>query len=356
MKLVAIADLFIPEAYMTDGLNIIERRGVIVQSVMWDIDDINQLQEINLMVEKNGSDIVEPGEMIYEACKDADIIVTHFCTISQKLIDYCSKLKVICVLRGGTENINVDYATHKDILIINTPGRTANAVADFTVGMILAETRNIARSHSNLKNFRWIRDYANAGLVPNMEDRVIGLVGLGQIGLGVAKRLNAFGAKLIAFDPYVSDDELKDFEIELVSLENLLETSDVVSIHARLNSETKLMIGEAELSIMKPTSYLINTARSGLIDESALFHALKEKKIMGAAIDVFEEEPIPENYALATLDNVTLTPHLAGGTIDTMTGSPKLLSKNLIKLFDGQIPYGSVNHEKINFDSVTFKL
>ena len=350
MYLVAISDKLIPKAYMEHGLEPLKKFGVKIDCVDWEVGDIKKLQEINLKVEKNGSEVIEPTSAVFKKCKDAEIIITHFCTITKKLIDSCTNLKIICVLRGGVENINVEYATQKKILCVNTPGRTANAVADYTIGMILSETRNIARSHSNLKFGKWVRDYVNEGKVPGMAGRTFGIVGLGEIGKKVAKRLKGFDVNLLGYDPYETPEKAAAYGIKMISLDELLKESDFISIHARLTDDTFHMIGKRELELMKPTSYLINTARSGLIDEKELYEVLKDKKILGAALDVFDIEPTPEDYPIISLDNVTVTPHLAGGTVDTVTESPRLLANNISAIFSGKLPRGNLNLEKINFD------
>lgn len=350
MKLVAIYDLFVKKEYMEFGLRPLEKCGVHVDTVEWVVGDFPKFQEINLAVEKGGSETIEPTPAVYAAVEDAEIIVTHFCTVTKRLIDHCKKLKVICVLRGGVENINLEYATQKNILCLNTPGRTANAVADFTLAMVLAEIRNIARAHNNMKQGKWVREYANKDHVPNMYDRTFGIIGLGEIGQKVARRLAGFETHILGYDPFVTQEQVDHLGVKLVSLDELLSKSDFVSMNARLVPETFHMIGARELALMKPTAYIINTARSGLIDEGALYEALKAKKIMGAALDVFDREPTSVDYPIVTLDNVTLTPHLAGGTVNTMTDSPRLLANNLVPLFEmGKKPRGALNMEKIQF-------
>ncbi len=350
MKLVAIYDLFVKKEYMESGLQPLKKFGVQVETVEWVVGDIPHFQEVNLAVEKGGSETIEPTPEVYAAVKDADIIVTHFCTITKRLIDHCQNLKMVCVLRGGIENINIEYATQKNILCVNTPGRTANAVADFTIAMALAEIRNIARSHHNLKQGKWVRDYTNKDRVPNMFGRTFGIIGLGEIGQKVAQRLQGFETHILGYDPYVTQDRVDHLNVKMVSLDELMAQSDIVSMNARLVPETFHMVGARELALMKPNSYIINTARSGLIDEKALYECLKAKKIMGAALDVFDEEPIDEKYPIATLENVTITPHLAGGTINTMTDSPLLLANNLAPLFaSGKSPRGALNMDRIHF-------
>lgn len=329
MNIIGIGDLLIPASYIQEAFAPLAREGFSVTTVDWKTDGYEELQRINLLVEQGGSEVYEPPMEIMECVKDADIIITQFCTITKKLIDACPSLKAIGVLRAGVENVNLEYASEKGILVFNTQGRNANAVADFTVGMLLSECRNIAKAHMQLKEGNWVRDYSNQDYVPDLCGKTAGIVGYGNIGRKVAKRLLAFDMKVIAYDPFVKEFQS---DVEMVSLERLMAESDFVTIHSRLSKETERMISREMISLMKPTAYLINTARSGLVDEDALYEALTKKEIAGAALDVFDVEPPGKDYKLVIPENVTITPHLAGGTKDAFTGSPVLLEAEMRKV------------------------
>jgi len=333
MKLVGIGDLFLPCQYIAKPFQEFSQFGVEIAVVDWKHDNFDQLQNANLKVEQGGSDAVEPPDYILEAAHDADILITHFCTVTRKLIDACPNLKIIGVLRAGYENINFDYARQNQILVFNTPGRNADAVADFTVGMMISECRNIAKGHHGLKNGEWIRTYPNYQTIPDLPGRTVGLVGLGEIGLKVAKRLHGFDMEVLGYDPYAKKEVAESYGVKLVSLNELLSSSDFISLHARLTAENRHLIGEREFGLMKPTAYFINTARAGLVDEEALYKALKFGKIAGAAIDVFEKEPPGKDHPLVTLENITITPHMAGGSVDAFYNSPKKLASDMINLF-----------------------
>lgn len=331
MKIVGIGDLLIPKKYIEEAFNIFTEKGHILKTVQWEINDYDKLQNINLNIEQNGANAIDPDDNIISEIEDADIIITQFFPVNKKVIDRCKNLKMVGVLRGGYENIDISYASQKGILVYNTPGRNANAVADFTIGMILSEVRNIARAHFELKNGKWIKDYSNKGYIYDLIDKTVGLIGFGEIGKKVAKRLEAFDMNILFYDPYVK--EYPDY-VEKVELEELLAKSHFVSLHSRLSKDNKHIINDRTLNFMRKDSYLINTARSGLVDEEALYKALKEKRILGAALDVFDKEPTGENYPLIKLENVTVTPHLAGGSTDAFTNSPKLLAKELLDSLD----------------------
>ena len=191
--------------------------------------------------------------------------------------------------------MDVEYANSKGILVYNTPGRNADAVADFTIGAMIAECKILPEAYGS--EGRWIREYPNLH-IPDLPGKTVGIIGLGEIGLKVAKRLTGFDVNMIAYDPYAKD--VPDY-IELVSLEQLMKESDFVTIHARLTKETERMIGAELINMMKPTAYLINTSRSALVDEKALYQALKEGRLAGAALDVFDVEPPGRDYPLVTL-------------------------------------------------------
>ena len=332
MKLIGIGDLLIPSSYIEEGFAPYRERGVTVETVDWPLRDYEELQNINLRVETQGSEAYDVPDTLVEKLRDAEILITQFCPVTKKVLDACTKLKLVGVLRAGYENINVPYASAKGVAVFHTPGRNATAVADFTVGMLLAECRNIAKAHANLKEGRWVRDYANAGAVPDLEGKTVGIIGMGQVGVKVARRLRGFGVRLVGYDPYAAS--FPDFVARL-PLDDLLMQSDFVTLHSRLSDETKRMMTARAFSLMKPTAYFVNTARAGLVDEAALAAALKNKQLRGAALDVFEHEPPGADDPLVGLPNVTLTPHLAGGTTDAFLRSPVLLAQEMAPALSG---------------------
>ena len=344
MKLVGIGDLFIPHKYIAKGFAPLKELGIGIETFDWKLSGFQELQAINLKVEKGGASAYDPPAEVYEAVKDADILITQFCPVPASLIEAGKRLKVVGVLRAGYENIDVKAASERGILVLNTPGRNSDAVADFAVGMLLAEARNIARGHLGLKEGRWIREYPNSGMIPDLPGKTVGIVGLGEIGRKVAKRLSGFDVKILAYDPFVKEPPAG---IAMVRLEELMEGSDFVTVHARLTKETEGMIGAALIAKMKSSAYLINTSRSALVDEKALYEALKSKKIAGAALDVFDLEPPGADYPLVRLDNVTLTPHMAGGSNDAFFNCPKLLADEFAKLLSGGEPRSPVNRDAL---------
>lgn len=329
MKIVGIGDLFIPASYIEKGFAPLREKGHVVKVMDWPLKSFDELQNYNLLVETQGCQALQPPQCVFELCADADVIVTQFCTVTRELVDACPKLKAIGVLRGGIENICSEYAREKGIEVFNAPGRNAEAVSDFTVGMIICEARNIARGHHGILTGRWIRDYSNSGMIPDLPGRTVGLIGCGAIGMKVAKKLSGFDMTLLGYDPFASAECCKEAGIEPVALDELMARADFVSLHARLTAENRHLIDARRLALMKPTAYLINTSRAGLIDEAALVEALRAKKIAGAALDVYEHEPPQPDDPLLALDNVTLTPHMAGGSNDAFFNTPILLRKRM---------------------------
>ncbi|MCD8138434.1 MAG: 2-hydroxyacid dehydrogenase [Planctomycetaceae bacterium] len=298
----------------------------------------DKLQYRRLEVEKQGPEI-EPAEpLVLEHGKDADVLAGLFIPVSSKVIDAMPKLRIVGVCRAGLENVNLDKATERGVLVFNVMGRNAHAVSDFAVGMMLAECRNIARAHYAIKNGQWRKTFANSDNVPELNGKTIGLVGFGYIGSLVAKKLSGFDAKVVVYDPYTSADRIRAAGAEPVELEELFKTADFISLHARLTDENKKMVNERLISMMKPTSYLINTGRAGLVDQDALAKALAAGTIQGAALDVFTTEPLPDDSPFLKLDNVTLTTHIAGTTSDALTNSPFLLMEDIAKFMKGEGP------------------
>lgn len=329
-KLVGIGDLFIPSEYIETGMAILKDHDIEVSTVEWKLSDFDELQHINLLVEQGGREDIEVPDYILDAVKDADILITQFFPVGKALIDACTNLKTIGVLRAGVENVNVEYAKSKGIEVFHAIGRNAHSVSDFTVGAIICEARNIARGHAGIKNGQWIRNYSNNGIIPDLGEKTVGIIGYGEIGRLVAKKLSGFDMNILVYDPYY-----KGTDVKAVSLEELMAESDFVTLHARLTAENEHMINAALLAKMKPTAYIINTSRSGLIDEAALVEVLKAKKIAGAFLDVFDHEPPAIDDPLVQLDNVTLTPHMAGGSNDAFKNTPKLLANALIDHWNG---------------------
>lgn len=310
----------------------------------WESDS-GKLQARRLVVEKQGPEVEVVDPLIQSQGKDAELLAGLFLPISSKVMDAMPKLRIAGVARAGVENVNVKEATARGVLVFNVMGRNAEAVSDFAVGLLLSECRNIARSHLGIKNGEWRKKFSNSAWVPELKGKTVGLIGFGFIGRLVARKLSGFDVKTMVYDTYVDQAEIKAAGATPVDKETLLRESDFVSLHARLLPGGAVMLGAAEFAMMKPTAYLINTARAGLVDEKALVAALKSGKLAGAGLDVHPSEPIAAGSEILSLDNVTLTSHIAGTTREALTRSPDLLMGDIAKLFTGGAPNGIANPE-----------
>lgn len=267
-------------------------------------------QEAHMRLEKEGPEWVEPEQAVLDALADAEIAVIHYSAAGKRFFEAAPKLKLLCVMRSGVENVNMEAAREHNVVVSRAPGRASEPVSDFTVTLMLAINRHIESASIVRHQNAWPMTKARGKMLCNS---VVGLVGFGVIGAKVAKKLSGFGTKVIAYDPYCKPEVAAQYGVELIpSLDDVLKRSDFVSLHARYAEGTKGMIGKHELSMMKPDAYLVNTARAGLVDEQALVEALQNKTIAGAAMDVYWEEPLQDDHPLYSLDNVLLTPHMAG--------------------------------------------
>lgn len=323
----AIGDLFVPEAAMREGLAALDAHGYVVETATFDVGDYDALQASCLHIEQEGPDSIPLDPGLRERMLSADLIVVHFCPVGRSIVEAAAGLGMIGTCRTGMSNIDTDAAAARGIAVVNARGRLADAVADFTVGLMICEVRNIARGHEALRQGHWRRDYHNLGHIPDLPGYTVGLIGLGAIGQAVARRLAGFGMELLAADPYVPDAIMDKLNVERVEIDDLMHRADFVSVHVDVRPETRNLVDCRRIGMMKPTAYFINTSRVEVVDEAALIEALRQDRIAGAALDVFREEPPPAGHPLLTLDNVTLTPHMAGGSDDAFRRSPKILCR-----------------------------
>ena len=289
-----------------------------------------------LRTEQEGPEWTSVPEEVLEKVKDAEILITDFAAVGKEIMDAAKKLKLIGVLRSGVENVNLEEAKRRGIDVICSPGRVAAPVADYTVALMIAETRNIVRSNLVSSQGEWKIRFRNFPYSHNMAGKTVGIIGFGNIGQMVAARLKPFGVNLVAYEEYMPSEKVQKLGAQPVSLDTLLRISDYVTIHARLCEATRGMIGKEEFAKMKKTAIFVNTARAGLVDEDALIWALQNDEIGGAALDVFAQEPISRDNPLLKMDNVTLTPHLAGTTSNVGSNSFAVIMEDLDRYFKGQ--------------------
>lgn len=253
-------------------------------------------------------------QRLVENLQDAHALVVRSETkVTRELIDAAFQLKVIARAGIGVDNIDVEAATWKGIAVLNAPAANTVSAAEHAMGLLLGLVRRIPWADRSMRQGEWDR-HRFQGV--ELRGKTLGIVGLGRIGAHVATLARAFGMKLLAHDPHVTEGRARELGAELVSLEDLLARSDVVTLHLPLTPETRNLVNAQRLALMKPTAVLINAARGGLVDEKALLEALESGRLAGAALDVFETEPLPPESPLRKAERVILTPHLAGSTVE----------------------------------------
>lgn len=272
------------------------------------------------------------------------LLIRSTTRVTAEVIDAAKQLKVIGRAGVGVDNIDVQAATRNGILVVNTPTGNTIAAAEHTFAMLLALARNIVPAGISLKNRAWKR---NDFIGVELYGKIFGTVGLGRIGREVARRAQAFKMQVIAHDPYISSSAAEEIGIRLVDRETLFQESDYISVHTHLNAETYHSIGEAEFALMKPTCRLINCARGGIIDENALYSALKKGQLAGAALDVFESEPAIDT-PLLSLDNLLAIPHLGASTAEAQEHVAVEVAQQVINALQGKPVANAVNQPKID--------
>lgn len=247
-----------------------------------------------------------------EIIKDYDALIVRSATkVNKDIIAKADRLKVIGRAGVGLDNVDLAAATQKGIIVMNTPAGNTISTAEHTMSMLLALSRNIPQADASTKKGEWKR---TKFMGVELYNKILGIIGLGRIGREVAKRALSFGMKVLAYDPFLSREVSEGLGIELVELKDLFKSSDYITVHTPLTDETKHMLSRKEFSLMKKGARIINCARGGIIDEAALIEAIKEERVAGAAIDVFEKEPLSSDNPLLKLDNVITTCHLGAST------------------------------------------
>jgi D-3-phosphoglycerate dehydrogenase len=279
-----------------------------------------------------------------------DIVVVEGDEIKEPILEKVA-LKLIGAVRGDPNNISILAATAKGIPVIAVPGRNTIAVAELAVALMLCQARQIKKAELLLGQDFYIDDFKDfADMYTKLRGfelhgRTIGIIGLGNIGFEVAKRLISFGVRLIVYDPYVASEKVREAHAEAVDLDTLLRESDIVTVHCSPTDETRRMLGKREFHLMKKTAVFINTARASITDEDALLEALKTGVIAGAGLDVFSIEPVDSDNAFLKLENVTVMPHMGSNTAETIERQSRIITDAIIAFAAGIIPSNVVNPE-----------
>ena len=271
---------------------------------------------------------------------DAPVFVTHLAPLSAGMLSRMPALKLVAVSRGGPVNIDMAAARARGVTVVNAPGRNASAVAEFTIGAIIAETRNITRGHDALRRGEWRGDLYRADVQNDELSRlVVGVIGYGEIGTRVVRLLRAFGGEILVSDPYRElSAEDRAAGVRQVGLDELLGTADVVSLHARVSDETRGFMNADAFAAMRAGSVFVNTARGPMVDYPALHDALASGHLGGAMLETFDVEPQSSDSPLLALPNVTLTPHIAGASLTTVRIAAERVAEEVRRHLDGEAP------------------
>lgn len=279
---------------------------------------------------------------VMEAAGDADGIINQYAPITRRVIESLKRCRVIARYGVGVDNIDVEAATEYGIIVANVPDYCVDEVSTHAMALILACARGVTLLDRKIREKKW--DFTLVKPLFRTQGKTLGLFGLGKIGRAVAQKASGFGFEIIAYDPYVSK---VNAGIELVEFSKLLSDSDFISIHAPLTVETRHSFGEDELRSMRKTAYLINTARGAIIDEKALYKALKERWIAGAALDVMEKEPPDWENSLLKLDNIIITSHISFYSEESYVELKTKTAEAVLSVLKGGLPRAIVNPQVV---------
>jgi D-3-phosphoglycerate dehydrogenase len=271
--------------------------------------------------------------------KDADVLVVGLQRITERVLEAAGRLRVIGRCGVGLDNIDLRAAGARGIPVVYTPGANAQTVADLTLGLMLALARKITQADRMTRDNQWKRIMGN-----DVWGKTLGIFGLGQIGANVARRAKGFDMNIVAYDVVQNVPLARELGVEYRTKADILARSDFITLHLPLNPETRGFIGNGELNTMKKTAVLVNTSRGGIVDEKALYRALREGEIAGAALDVFQQEP-PGNTPLVELDNFIGCPHIGGITVEAIARIGMTVARDIVAVLKGQTPQFPANNE-----------
>ncbi len=279
-------------------------------------------------------------EELIESAKECDAMIVGVENITEPIIQASERLKIIAKHGAGVDNIDIEAASSRGIVVINAKGANSDAVADMTIGLFLSMARSIPFADRSVKEGGWPRIIG-----VQLNGKVLGIIGLGEVGKKVAKRASGFDMKVLAYDIIKDEAFARKWGIAYLSLDRLLAEADFLSVHIPLTPSTRGLISERELRLMKTESILINISRGGIVDEEALYQVLKNKEIRAAALDVFTNEP-PRESPLFELDNVIVTPHMGGYTFEALVETGMICVRGIVDVMEGKRPQ-FVTHPEI---------
>jgi glyoxylate reductase len=293
-----------------------------------------------------------PKKVIIEKTKNVDALASLLSDkIDAEVFNAAPKLKIVTQLAVGFDNIDIAEATKRGIYVTNTPEVLTDTTADFAWALLMAVARRVVEADKYVRTGQWKVSWHPAMLAGrDIHGATIGIVGAGRIGYAVAKRAKGFDMKILFYDVVPRPEIEKDLGAEKVDMDTLLKESDFVSIHVPLMKETHHLINAEKFKLMKKTAYIINNSRGPVVDEKALYEALKKGQIAGAGLDVFEQEPTPLDNPLLKLDNMVVAPHISSASLETRSKMAEMVAENLVAFFQGKKPPNLVNPDvmKIN--------
>lgn len=281
-------------------------------------------------------------EETVRAAAGADVVLVNFAPITRRVLDVLRPGATVIRYGVGYDNVDVGSASELGIRVCNVPDYGAETVADHTVSMLLALLRNVALLDRAVRERGWLQP-SDLGSVRGFTETAVGLIGTGRIGRAVAARLQPFGFTILAHDPFVDDAQLAALSMQPVGLDELLRSANAISLHAPLTERSRHLIGEASLRLVRPGAVIVNTARGGLVDERALVAALRSGRLGGAALDVFEKEPLPEDSDLRTIPSVLLTPHASFFSDSSLANLQRLATEEAERALSGRTLRCQVN-------------
>lgn len=305
---------------------------------------------VDFLKKQNGFEVVEAygstPEQILEISKDVSAIIVRSDTkISRQVFEVASELKAVGRAGVGVDNIDVDAATEKGVIVMNTPGGNTIATAELTFTHMLCGTRPIVRGATSMREGKWERKLLKGA---ELRGKTLAVLGLGRIGAEVAKRALAFEMMVIAYDPYLTDERAKELDLKKVELNEAFAEADYLTVHMPLTDDTRNIVDEAAFAKMKNGVRVFNCARGGIIKESALAEALKSGKVAGAGLDVYEEEPLPEDHQFRQIENLTLTPHLGASTAEAQESVGVEIAEAVSEVLNGGRIRNAINMPSID--------
>jgi D-3-phosphoglycerate dehydrogenase len=316
-----------------------------------ELEDLFEITYAGWFVEER---VLTEDELV-NLVKDKEVFITSYDNVTRKVIEAGNKLKLIACTRANPVNIDIKAANERGVKVIYTPGRNSDTTAEFTIAMMLCIARKIPMMYQDLKNGKFLSDnkvesktinglkqdvtWALGGDSPyilykgvQLHGKALGIIGYGNIGKKVGNIAKAFGMNLLIYDPYAQIPEIHEENERFCTLDYVLRNSDFITCHCSVTDSTRKLINKQAFDLMKDSAYFINISRGAIVDEEALIDALREKKISGAAVDVFESEPLDKNHPfISELDNIVVTAHIGGATWDVITNHSKMIVSDIKK-------------------------